>query len=63
MKFGTDVDVAQRMNPNDFGNTLTFHLALLDMLFSCYNCHCEHVSMLPFIKALLFLITEPLPWL
>lgn len=26
IKFGRDFDVAQRMNTNDFGNPLTFHL-------------------------------------
>ncbi len=27
MKFGTDIHRAQKVNPNDFGDPLTFHLA------------------------------------
>ena len=34
MKFGTDIHVPQRTNPNNFDNSLTFHLAFLLVNFS-----------------------------
>lgn len=59
MKFSTDVHVPQRMNPTDFGDDLTFHLA--PPAGQSFNLSSEISHYLPDVLGQHFIQTRTVP--